>query len=226
MMVNSFHVSIDHFRFIVFHFFFFLYACVYSACMCLWCMHVFVCMSLYMCGGWRMMVEVFLNNSPSYFWKVCLFFNDVLVCVCVWIWACEFRCPWRPEASDPLELELQTLVSCLLWVLGIELRSSARSMLACCSSLSYLQLPSQYLKILHWPWSSCVWGWLTSSFRDLVSVHCQCWGYRHTPLRPAFMWVLGNLNSDPCACTVGTWTAKPPPQPLGYLFVVELTLNG
>lgn len=28
------------------------------------------------------------------------------------------RCFWRPEASNPLELDSQTVVSCLMWVLG------------------------------------------------------------------------------------------------------------
>lgn len=38
------------------------------------------------------------------------------VCLCV--------CRGRREAKDPLELEEQTVVCCLMWVLGTKLRSS------------------------------------------------------------------------------------------------------
>ena len=33
----------------------------------------------------------------------------------------------RPEASDSFEQELHTLVSCLMWVLGIELIKSCKN---------------------------------------------------------------------------------------------------
>lgn len=36
------------------------------------------------------------------------------------------RTGWRPEALDPLKLELKVFVSCLTWMLGNKLRSSAR----------------------------------------------------------------------------------------------------
>jgi hypothetical protein len=33
---------------------------------------------------------------------------------------------WRPQGLDPLELELQVVVSYLVWLLGIELGSFGR----------------------------------------------------------------------------------------------------
>jgi hypothetical protein len=45
-------------------------------------------------------------------------------------WVCEreFRCLWRPEVLDALELELQAVVDYPMWVLGIELGSSERAL--------------------------------------------------------------------------------------------------
>ena len=74
----------------------------------------------------------------GFFFKVYFIFKCVCVCVCVcvsvclsvsvWEYAQMCRYPWRPEVSDPLELESQDIMSHLLWVLGTELRtSSARS---------------------------------------------------------------------------------------------------
>ena len=37
-----------------------------------------------------------------------------------------YICAGQKRVLDPLELELQEVVSCLTWVLGAELRSSAR----------------------------------------------------------------------------------------------------
>lgn len=45
-----------------------------------------------------------------------LFFKNC-VCVCVW----EFRCIWRPEVLDPLEMGLQAAVSSLMWGLKSDL---------------------------------------------------------------------------------------------------------
>jgi hypothetical protein len=43
---------------------------------------------------------------------------------------CVCSCLWRQRASDPLELELQAVVSCLMWVLETEPGSSARAVSA------------------------------------------------------------------------------------------------
>lgn len=43
-------------------------------------------------------------------------FNFLVICVCMS--ACEYRCLRRPEALNPLELELQAVVIHLLRVLG------------------------------------------------------------------------------------------------------------
>ena len=52
----------------------------------------------------------------------------MLMCACVYehVNAAVHRSQ-RPEASDPLELKLQLAVSCQMWVLGTELRPSARA---------------------------------------------------------------------------------------------------
>lgn len=44
-----------------------------------------------------------------------------LVCICM------LGLEEKPEASDPVELELQAVVSHLVWVPGMELRSSGRA---------------------------------------------------------------------------------------------------
>jgi hypothetical protein len=52
------------------------------------------------------------------------------VCICASVWLCVCECSahgGQKRASDPPELELQVVVSRPLWVLGIELRSSARA---------------------------------------------------------------------------------------------------
>lgn len=49
------------------------------------------------------------------------------MCVCMRVCAGECWCwPWQ-EVLNPSELELQTLVSHVMWVLGKELRSSGRA---------------------------------------------------------------------------------------------------
>lgn len=52
------------------------------------------------------------------------------MCSCVWVRAHERRDLWRPEASCSMEVELQVVVSYLLYVLGTTLRSSARALSA------------------------------------------------------------------------------------------------
>lgn len=49
--------------------------------------------------------------------------------MCDYLCICECRClRGQKRACDPLELELQAIVSCLTWVLGTELRPSARAL--------------------------------------------------------------------------------------------------
>jgi hypothetical protein len=43
----------------------------------------------------------------------------------MWVGTCESTCRERPAMSEPLELELQVVVSHLTWVPGTERRSSA-----------------------------------------------------------------------------------------------------
>lgn len=49
----------------------------------------------------------------------------IFMCLCAGC-ACEYWGPWRPETLDPLELELQVIRNFLIWMLGIELKSSVR----------------------------------------------------------------------------------------------------
>ena len=57
-------------------------------------------------------------------------FNYMCVYVCVWVCAHECICLWRPEGSDPLELELQKVVSRLVQVLGSQLGCSPTAICA------------------------------------------------------------------------------------------------
>lgn len=41
--------------------------------------------------------------------------------VCTWVYTSEYTCPER-TCQIPLDQELQVVMSCLTWVLGIELR--------------------------------------------------------------------------------------------------------
>lgn len=69
-------------------------------------------------------------------------------------------------ASDPLELELQVVVSCLMWVLGTKLTSSVRVG----QSLTKTEPSFQA--------SLCV-------IQAVIVSTSQCWDYRHEPLCPA-----------------------------------------
>ena len=59
------------------------------------------------------------------------------VCMCVCIYVCMYVCVCmyvgnhgvRKRAMDTLQLELQTVVSCLRWVLGTRLSSSAKAVI-------------------------------------------------------------------------------------------------
>lgn len=63
----------------------------------------------------------------------------------MWVCACEYGCPQKPEASAPLKLELQTVVSCLIWVPGTELGSPGRAV----SALSHFSNPRSFV---HYTW--------------------------------------------------------------------------
>lgn len=40
---------------------------------------------------------------------------------CVGFCACDYKCPRRPETSDPLEVKVQTVVSHLIWALATKI---------------------------------------------------------------------------------------------------------
>lgn len=50
-----------------------------------------------------------------------------MLCFCLWECICKLRCLWRPEVYDSLELWLKAVVSHWMWVLRVELGSSARA---------------------------------------------------------------------------------------------------
>ena len=81
----------------------FSFICV-CMCACM-CNSVYVCVCMHACA------------------TVC-----VCVCVCVCVYACECSAHGgQKRAPDTLELKLQAVESCLLWVLGTELRSCGRA---------------------------------------------------------------------------------------------------
>lgn len=52
----------------------------------------------------------------------------LLVCIQVYFIMCMFTCLWRPGEANSMQLELQAAVSCYpVWVVGSELKSSARA---------------------------------------------------------------------------------------------------
>lgn len=54
------------------------------------------------------------------------------MCMCVSVWVSSHECSTHGGQEDigPLELELQVVVNCPMWVLRIELGSSAKAVLA------------------------------------------------------------------------------------------------
>lgn len=68
-------------------------------------------------GGNHTLKMVKVVNHVSIFLKIHFSLSYVYVCGSVCVMhihcVCAHRCPWMPEASGPLELELQVVVSCL-----------------------------------------------------------------------------------------------------------------
>jgi len=62
-----------------------------------------------------------LSLSLHIYVHICLF--KLCVCVCAY----KHRHPQRVGISGPLELELQTVVSCIMWLLGTELWTFGRA---------------------------------------------------------------------------------------------------
>lgn len=79
---------------------------------------------LYQVSTLRLVPSLFSCNSQNcyiYFLKNYLLFIFNYLCICVWVYACEFRFPRRPEkVSDLLKLELQGC--CELPAMGAENR--------------------------------------------------------------------------------------------------------
>lgn len=58
----------------------------------------------------------------------CRFINYFYLCMCLCLGIVMYRCPRRPgESVGPPGARVQAAVSCLAWVLGTELRLSARA---------------------------------------------------------------------------------------------------
>lgn len=82
-------------------------------------------------------------------------YASACVCVCVHVSAGAWRIKKRAaRASDPLQLELHTLVSCLMWVPGPELESFVRTVLAsnrwaACPAPTMLSKKRQFSQVKH-----------------------------------------------------------------------------
>lgn len=61
------------------------------------------------------------KERQNNFFKLYFYYFKFCVCVMRYL-VCQ-----KPEGSDPLEMELEAVVSCLMWMLGIQFRSSRRS---------------------------------------------------------------------------------------------------
>lgn len=73
------------------------------------------------------MFPLFNNNNNNK--KVIFVFVSIYVAQ-GWVWCVHVSTSIgriHQKASDPLELKLQAVVSYLMWVLGVELRSSGRA---------------------------------------------------------------------------------------------------
>lgn len=70
---------------------------------------------------WRSLKK---KKKPVFYWGL---FYVYLLCMCVYaLHTSEYRCPRKPTTWGPLELQLQEIMSCLLWMLEIQLRSSQK----------------------------------------------------------------------------------------------------
>lgn len=66
----------------------------------------------------------------------------------LWVYAHECRFPWKLEASDPLELELEMVVSYLMWVVELNSAPLEEQQVLLSTELS-LQLPVCIFKDLY-----------------------------------------------------------------------------
>lgn len=48
------------------------------------------------------------------------FLNVGIFVVCVWACAYICLCLWKPEALDPHGVELQAVLICMMWMIGVE----------------------------------------------------------------------------------------------------------
>lgn len=67
-------------------------------------------------------------TTPALIFFFLVFIQFLIVCMCLSVYVF-VQMPWRSEAPDPLELELQMLVSHLIWVLKIILWENIHCML-------------------------------------------------------------------------------------------------
>ena len=146
----------------------------------------------HVCGGHGKALGVFI----PFFWKrfilnyICLF-GCLYVVICLWV-----QCLQNSEEGvDPLELELQAIVSPLTWVLGTKLWKNNMLLLTTesSSSCSLCIWDKSSLVVCHRAvYSKTVAFQVPKRFGCL---HCpsislwESWNYRHTILS-GFKWVL------------------------------------
>jgi len=148
---------------------------VLCVCVCL-CVHVYVCVCVRLC------------IYVSMYCVVCLcVFMQASVCVCVVCLYMSMCC-----------------MSMCIGVYGWELCVCVR---ACVSGAEFdpsISLHFIFEAVSH-SWNLVTWlSFLTSRLQDPLVSTVWCWEYRHRPPHLALCLVSGDLNSDPCACVVGT----------------------
>lgn len=96
----------------------------------------------------------FLNCFCLFVFCFVLLFTLNYVHVYIWGWGyvCLYRNLGRLEALDPLEFKLQVIVSSLIWILGIDFRSSGRSAFI----INHWAIFSNSPQPLCWLWSQCL----------------------------------------------------------------------
>ena len=73
-----------------------------------------------------LITEKFVQYFEFFFFKVYGYVRVWFICLCIYVHACgTYR--GQKRISDPLELELQVVMSCLIWVQGTEIKPSGRA---------------------------------------------------------------------------------------------------
>lgn len=91
--------------------------------------------------------------------------------VCVWVCAQCRCCRDQKRVLDPIELELQTVRSCPMWVRGSELKSSGR---AICALNHWDTFPALILLVSNFLQFTCIIFYSTFLYLDEIKNMCLC----------------------------------------------------